>query len=86
MPDMRYFTTPMHGCSVFSDLDWKDFFWSFNYDEETSKLFGFVLPDGKTFGRYLAMVMGFHNSPVWRRRLEIAWPSSRCGNSLIRRR
>ena len=63
MPGMRYFTTPMHGCSVFSDLDWKDFFWSFNYDEETSKLFGFVLPDGKTFGRYLAMVMGFHNSP-----------------------
>ena len=63
MPDMRFFTTQMQGCSVFSDLDWRDFFFSFHYDDATSKMFGFVLPDGKTFARYLAMVMGLHNSP-----------------------
>jgi len=63
MPDMRFFTTQMQGCSVFSDLDWRDYFHSFRYNEETSKMFGFMLPDGKTFARYLSMVMGLHNSP-----------------------
>ena len=53
----------MQGCSVFSDLDWRDYFHSFRYDEETSKMFGFMLPDGKTFARYLSMVMGLHDSP-----------------------
>lgn len=63
MPDMRAFNEPLQGSSVFSDLDWRDFFFHFNYDAATSRLFGFVLPDGKTFGRYLAMVMGFQDSP-----------------------
>jgi hypothetical protein len=63
MPDLATFYNTMDGCSVFSDLDWRQFFHTFQLDEESQRLFGFRYPNG-AWGRYLALIMGLHNAPA----------------------
>jgi len=63
MPDMATFYNITQGASVFSDLDWRQFFHTFECDEATSRLFGFCLPDG-SLGRFIVLAMGLHNSPA----------------------
>jgi len=63
LPDMRKFYEMQHGCWIFSDIDVRDQFFTFRFDDSTANNFGFLLPDASAFARYRGMVMGLHNAP-----------------------
>lgn len=62
LPRMDSFLDAFHGCEAFSDVDVRDFFFSFRVTEATANLFGCRLPDGR-FARYVSMPQGLHDSP-----------------------
>ena len=62
LPHIGSFPAAFKGCYVFSDIDFRDFFYQFGIDTDTKKILCFQLSDG-TYGQLLRAPMGSSNMP-----------------------
>lgn len=71
LPAAKAFLERFIHCTLFSEIDVRDFFHVYGLDEPSRNLFGFRAPNGR-YARYKRMPQGFHDAPGIAQRLFVA--------------